>query len=118
MKLSEPIETAGYPADKGGWTLYKGNSLLKITNFNVYYDIDTYGGQSGSPVWNRDKKIIGVHTYGSSPLNFATKINDTNLKLIKNGRTSQLAMSTTKMSLYPKAIFRFGTIFNFILRNH
>ncbi|MEB8086542.1 trypsin-like peptidase domain-containing protein [Staphylococcus pseudoxylosus] len=84
MKLSEPIETAGYPADKGGWTLYKGNGLLKkITNFNVYYDIDTYGGQSGSPVWNRDKKIIGVHAYGSSPLNFATKINDTNLKLIK-----------------------------------
>lgn len=29
MKLSEPIETAGYPADKGGWTLYKGNGLLK-----------------------------------------------------------------------------------------
>ncbi|MGW7932712.1 trypsin-like serine peptidase [Staphylococcus xylosus] len=85
MKLSEPIETAGYPADKGGWTLYKGNGLLKkFTNFNVYYDIDTYGGQSGSPVWNRDKKIIGVHAYGSSPLNFATKINDTNLKLIKN----------------------------------
>ncbi|MEY8599962.1 trypsin-like serine peptidase [Staphylococcus shinii] len=85
MKLNEVIQTAGYPADKGGWTLYKGSGLLKkVTDFNIYYDIDTYGGQSGSPVWNAENKIIGVHAYGSTPLNFATKINDTNLKLIKN----------------------------------
>ncbi|MDW5471251.1 trypsin-like serine peptidase [Staphylococcus equorum] len=85
MQINEQLETAGYPADKGGTTQYKVTGLLKrLTETNIFYDMDTYGGQSGSAVWNKNKKIVGVHAYGATPLNFGTKITNDNLKLIIN----------------------------------
>lgn len=97
MTLNEKIQSAGYPADKGSWTLYKGEGLLKnITDTNIYYNIDTYGGQSGSPVWNYQNKIIGVHAYGSNPFNFGTKITNNNLLLIKKWAATPVGFSYNK----------------------
>ena len=43
----------------------------------ITYDIDTMGGQSGSPVWilqNGQRYGVGVHTNGASTGNSATRI--------------------------------------------
>jgi len=49
-----------------------------INDKGIYYDIDTKGGQSGSPVYlfSDNRKLVGIHK-GYSPkkrLNFATMI--------------------------------------------
>lgn len=73
------LNLSGYPGDKGGnqqWFMAqraKGVSARTIT-----YDIDTMGGQSGSPVWvlqNGQRYGVGVHTNGSGSGNSATRIN-------------------------------------------
>lgn len=74
------ITTAGYPGDKGGrqqWGM-SGKSI-GVTNEGrkFAYQIDTYGGQSGSPVWemkNSNYVAVGIHTNGSSTTNYATRI--------------------------------------------
>lgn len=75
---SANLNLSGYPGDKGGnqqWFMAqraKGTSARVIT-----YDIDTMGGQSGSPVWvlqNGQRYGVGVHTNGASSGNSATRI--------------------------------------------
>lgn len=65
------INISGYPADRGAGTeqYFHVNRVLRTSARRVYYDIDTYGGQSGSPVWyqagpNDEPVAIAVHAYG------------------------------------------------------
>lgn len=66
------LNIAGYPTDKTGverqtlWYGVKGVGYL--TPNQVFYDIDTYGGQSGAPVYicQRNERIaVAVHAYGT-----------------------------------------------------
>lgn len=77
------LHTAGYPGDlEDGYSqYYDGDVGAGATNNNHFYWMDTYGGQSGSPVWYRDadldEYILTVHAYGSEAgyPNFGTRIN-------------------------------------------
>lgn len=60
------LNTAGYPGDKGGqqpyWTY---NRVISVRGPRVEYVLDTFGGQSGSPVWFRwrnNRVIVAIHT--------------------------------------------------------
>lgn len=72
------VNNAGYPGDKpGNYQWWNANNILAVTTRRVYYRIDTFGGQSGSPVWRyRQKKrhIIAVHNTGGNPFNGAVRI--------------------------------------------
>ena len=49
----------------------------KLSPRVITYDIDTMGGQSGSPVWvlqNGQRYAVGVHTNGAGSGNSATRI--------------------------------------------
>ncbi|EOH55520.1 trypsin-like serine peptidase [Enterococcus faecium] len=83
IKLSNSVEngvslaTTGFPGDKTWGTMWTAQGKVTgQTNTRVYYDMDTKGGQSGSPVYNEKNEIIAVHTTGGSKNNFGTKIND------------------------------------------
>lgn len=61
----------GYPGDKPAATMWTMNGgITHVGTYRLWYNIDTFGGQSGSPVY----KVIGstccygygVHTYGTS----------------------------------------------------
>jgi glutamyl endopeptidase len=53
----------GYPGNKPAGTMWThSGTVLTTTTNNLVYDIDTSGGQSGSPVLAADNGIIGVHT--------------------------------------------------------
>lgn len=76
--MGKTFNISGYPGEKGGREQWKMSGEGESQGPLLKYDIDTTGGQSGSPVWivNDNKYyVIGVHTMGNSSLgNFATRI--------------------------------------------
>ena len=72
---------SGYPNDKigneKGTQWYHGQRIADLTNRRVFYEIDTYGGQSGSAVYRAigDQRFaFAVHAYGGSKSNSGTRI--------------------------------------------
>lgn len=72
------LNLSGYPGDKGGTTQwFHARGAKSLTPHTITYDIDTAGGQSGSPVWqlaNGVRTAVGIHTNGSPLGNSATRI--------------------------------------------
>jgi V8-like Glu-specific endopeptidase len=72
------VNNSGYPGDKAfGTQWFNAGRVTSITDRKIYYMLDTYGGQSGSPVWrslNGQRHAVGIHAYGGCP-NSATRIN-------------------------------------------
>lgn len=65
------LNVSGYPGDRGNGRLqfHHKNRVLHPAARRIYYDIDTYGGQSGSPVWIQNSPTaepvaVGIHAYG------------------------------------------------------
>lgn len=65
------LNVSGYPGDRGDGEqqFFHANRVLRTSARRVFYDIDTYGGQSGSPVWHQaapgaEPVAIGIHAYG------------------------------------------------------
>jgi glutamyl endopeptidase len=65
------VNVSGYPADRGaGAEQYHGrNRILRVSERRIFYEVDTYGGQSGSPAWIYEDDespplAVGVHAYG------------------------------------------------------
>ena len=84
------MNTAGYPADKPNGTMwFMAGPINGVTARQLRYNVDTYGGQSGSSVWRlRDGKrySVGIHAYGGCP-NDATRINGSVFNFITNMKT-------------------------------
>ncbi|PNZ84462.1 serine peptidase, S1 family [Staphylococcus microti] len=84
ISLNQPLQIAGYPGDKKTHTQYTGKgTLLDFNKDNLFYNVDTYNGESGSPILNAQNEIIGVHTNGPGGYNYGTRINNDKLALIK-----------------------------------
>ncbi|OJW70826.1 MAG: hypothetical protein BGO68_02340 [Candidatus Amoebophilus sp. 36-38] len=64
------VNITGYPGDKGFkqmWTMCHG--LQNLFEEQITYEIDTYGGQSGSAIWlNKwgSPYVVGIHTRGGN----------------------------------------------------
>jgi V8-like Glu-specific endopeptidase len=72
------INSSGYPGDKPyGTQWWNSNNILAVTARRVYYRIDTYFGQSGSPNWrykNGKRHIVAVHNTGGSVMNGGVRL--------------------------------------------
>ncbi|HFK1809984.1 TPA: serine protease [Bacillus cereus] len=80
----------GYPADKIGnerYTMWRDYGPIEDVNpSRLTYKIDTYEGQSGSPVYHyfdTGIKIIAIHTRGNKNMNFGNRITDNVFNNIK-----------------------------------
>ncbi|WP_033100837.1 MULTISPECIES: serine protease [Thermoactinomyces] len=78
-----PENLSGYPGDKEYGTQWEDrDQIRKSTAYKLYYSNDTYGGQSGSPVYQENSRGCGVcsiaiHTngvYGYNGYNSGTRI--------------------------------------------
>lgn len=64
------VRVEGYPGDKPFGTQWKMNGTISASNKNMaYYTMDTFGGQSGSPVFVPNRGTCGpcgaaIHSYG------------------------------------------------------
>lgn len=61
----------GYPGDKTYGTLWTmSGPITNVDTYRLWYQMDTYGGQSGSPLYqiynNTCCYSVGFHTYGTS----------------------------------------------------
>ncbi len=62
------VNLSGYPGDKGGdeqW--FHAKQVVFTQARRIFYDVDTMGGQSGSPVWletAEGPRVVGIHAYG------------------------------------------------------
>jgi V8-like Glu-specific endopeptidase len=76
--LAKPVVLAGYPGDKPFAELWgMSRKIKRVTPRTLVYDIDTVGGQSGAPVYlkrNGKRLIVGIHNYGASTGNSATRV--------------------------------------------
>jgi V8-like Glu-specific endopeptidase len=86
------INNAGYPVDRGGGDqMYHAyNRVAGATPDRISYVNDTFGGQSGGPVWLRWQNyriVVGVHTAGflagQPQQNSGVRLNTTNLATIR-----------------------------------
>jgi glutamyl endopeptidase len=78
------VNVSGYPGDKdlGRRQYFAASKVGLVTPTRIFYEADTYGGQSGSPAWiqedvNASPEVIGIHSYGVGggfTLNSATRI--------------------------------------------
>lgn len=101
------VNIAGYPADlANSWTWEHGYSVSaedapdvdlykdfggidEVVGGILRYEIDTAGGQSGSPVWRYDDEtdnryMVGVHVAGTSSYNSAVRLTEGKINAIKN----------------------------------
>ena len=64
------VRVEGYPGDKPSGTQWRMNGTISASNKNMaYYTMDTFGGQSGSPVFVPNRGTCGpcgaaIHSYG------------------------------------------------------
>jgi len=98
---------AGYPYDLDHATrqYFHARRISSLSPQKLFYDIDTFGGQSGSPIWfnldNGQRVAVGVHTTGSSTSNSGTRIIQeiyTNMKSWAGaGESETTAIATVNM---------------------
>jgi V8-like Glu-specific endopeptidase len=76
--LGMKVNLSGYPGDKpAGTQWWHARKIKLVTLRTLIYNIDTAGGQSGSPVWRKkgsQRYVVGIHTNGASSGNSATRI--------------------------------------------
>lgn len=66
----QPVNISGYPGDKPSGTQWRASGSVVNTSPSagaelIYYDIDTCGGHSGSPVWMKtgdSRNLVAIHT--------------------------------------------------------
>jgi glutamyl endopeptidase len=76
--LASSVNVSGYPGDKpAGTQWYHWNKVDSVGPRKVFYQVDTFGGQSGSAVYRIDnggRYGVAVHTYGGTASNSGTRI--------------------------------------------
>lgn len=68
---AQMVNISGYPiCIAGEEQMHHSNRICAVTDHKIYYDVDTEGGQSGSPVWfypsnDTTPVVVGVHSNGA-----------------------------------------------------
>lgn len=83
IAIGTPLTTTGYPGDRVYGTMWTNSGqVVKQTDSLIYYDMDTAGGQSGSPVYNDQNQMDAVHGGGTQTANLGVKLNAENYQFI------------------------------------
>ena len=84
--LAQPAVLTGYPGDKPFAEMWGMAQVIKaVSAKTLVYDIDTYGGQSGAPLYikrNGVRYVVGIHNYGAATGNSATRVTEPVYRLL------------------------------------
>ena len=76
--LRATANISGYPGDKpAGTQWYDSHRVASVSPSKIHYDIDTFGGRSGSVVYrivDGKRYGIAIHAYGGATTNSGTRI--------------------------------------------
>lgn len=79
------VTVSGYPGDFHGFQYKDSGTTVGSTTYKVQYDIDTAGGQSGSPVYDSNGIVWAIHTTSSnSPNNSGNRITEWLYTILQN----------------------------------
>ncbi|MCR5332402.1 MAG: trypsin-like peptidase domain-containing protein [Bacilli bacterium] len=101
----EDLYSYGYPSDLGDRNMCMApGQMLGHSTYRYQYSIDTYGGQSGAPVFMEDNQgaphVIAIHTMGETIYNSGTIINTFIYEYIQSFFTSKNYAATIHPSDY------------------
>lgn len=87
------INCSGYAADiEGGAGLVtQGGRISSMTADRLVYNLDTYNGQSGSPLWaevSGQLVAVGIHTWGDQANNSGVRVTPDVLTAIRQWKSS------------------------------
>lgn len=84
-----PITVTGYPGDKSLATMWESKGQILNTNTSEFeYNASTFGGNSGSPVFNENNEVIGIHQGGiEGESNSAVAMTDDVLSFINKNKS-------------------------------
>lgn len=75
ISVNTTVQVIGYPSTQ---MMMAGKQVKSVTETEIRYDVDSAGGQSGSPVLNRalNNQIVAIHTggYESMQLNRGSRV--------------------------------------------
>lgn len=102
VTIGDNVSSTGYPGDKPWGTQWeaKGKIIGKQTASLIDYDFDTFGGQSGSSVFNDKHQIIAVHSAGGGNRNVGVKLNSEKIDFI----LEHIGEASTPIEIAPKEI--------------
>jgi len=89
--VEKQMATNGFPGDKRRGSMWSARGpISKVGDHRVFYMADTYGGQSGSPVYvdigDGKKTVVAVHARGGCP-NSAVRLHNDHMSSIKDQLT-------------------------------
>lgn len=76
------VNLSGYPAEekKHNQQWFMANRIASLDAEDLFYEIDTWAGQSGSPIWvqdpalaNGEATVVGMHAYGAGSLSIGSR---------------------------------------------
>lgn len=102
ISLGSEVSSMGYPGDKPWGTLWetKGKIIGKETTNLIDYDFDTFGGQSGSSVFNDKQEVIAVHSAGGGNRNVGVKLNSEHFAFV----LEHIGETSNPIEIAPKEI--------------
>ncbi|MBK8255900.1 MAG: trypsin-like peptidase domain-containing protein [Polyangiaceae bacterium] len=79
LLIKKELTVSGYPRDceNGTWPYQHARRVKQLHSHFVRYQTDTWGGQSGSPVWTTHegkRYAVAIHTSGGPAFNQAVRI--------------------------------------------
>ena len=108
--LGKSFVISGYPGDDSYYQNKATGTVLQENDYECYYDIDTYPGESGAAIFSETGGILwGVHAYGtglSGTYNHGCKITDSIYNTITAFRDEYQDATTFMYRLYKNGLNR------------
>ena len=73
--VGEAVTIIQHPKGEDKQIALNANDVLSVWNQHVYYTTDTEPGSSGSPVFNKDWKVVAIHHAGKTDAEGGIQIN-------------------------------------------
>lgn len=74
--VGEPVTIIQHPKGEDKQIALNANDVVSVWNQHLYYTTDTEPGSSGSPVFNKDWKVVAIHHAGKTDAEGGMQINE------------------------------------------